>query len=213
MRWPVVLADVSAMASFAKFTMCATMCTTVPNTIDHAVALWNVMFLSKGMNELSGVLRRMEMKLRQTGRRMSATSTCRTRAAVRAIAKFSRQYGLPRTGKPLGVLTESDTESRAGGDRVVLELVVHETKGDDETVEEDEEEEEHAASSLVNHPVVVLLHHRLRDIGRDGPGGGGVGALEALEPAALCLVALEVAGLVGIDNNVRVLLERGDLSV
>ncbi len=116
-------------------------------------------------------------------------------------------------GEPLTVLTEGDTESRAGGDGVVLELVVHEPEGDDETVEEEEDEEEHAASSLVNHPVVVLLHHRLRDIGRDGPGGGGVGALEALETAALCLVALEVAGLVGIEDNVRVLLERGDLSV
>ena len=78
---------------------------------------------------------------------------------------------------------------------------------------EEEDEEEHAPSALVDHPVVVLLHRRAGHIGRDGLGGGGVGALEALETAALGLVALEVGGLVRIDDDVGVLLERGDLAV
>ena len=67
---PVVLASGSAAASFAKFTMCAAICTTEPITIDHAVAIWKVMFLSNGMMSLRGVRRRNEMKLRQTGRRI-----------------------------------------------------------------------------------------------------------------------------------------------
>ena len=45
-----------------------------PRKMDQAVALWKVMFLSKGMMSLSGVRRRREMKLRQTGRRMNMTS-------------------------------------------------------------------------------------------------------------------------------------------
>lgn len=84
---PVVVASGSAAASLAKFTMCEETCTTVPTTMDHAVALWKVMFLSNGMMSLRGVRRRREMKLRQTGRRIKITSTCKTKAAVRAIAK------------------------------------------------------------------------------------------------------------------------------
>ena len=95
-------------------------------------------------------------------------------------------------------LTEGDTEGPARSDRAVLELVVHEAERDDQSVEEEEDEEEHAPSALVDHPVVVLLHGRAGHIGRDGLGGGGVGALEALETAALGLVALEVGGLVRI---------------
>ena len=89
--WPVVFASESMTASSVKLTMCATMWTMEKMTMDQATALWNVMFLSKGMNELSGVRRRSEMKLRQTGRRMNATSTWRTSAAVRAIAV--REHG------------------------------------------------------------------------------------------------------------------------
>src|SRR6266850_3395947 len=81
-----VFASVSASASLAKLTMCATTWMTVPTTIDQAVALWKVMPLSKGMIWLSGVRRRREIKLRQTGRRMKTTSTCKTRAAARAMA-------------------------------------------------------------------------------------------------------------------------------
>jgi hypothetical protein len=70
----------------AKLTMCARICTTVPKTIDQAVALWKVMFLLKGMTWLRGVRRSREMKLQQMGRRMKMTSICRTSAAERAIA-------------------------------------------------------------------------------------------------------------------------------
>ena len=85
-------------------------------------------------------------------------------------------------------LTEGDTEGPARSDRAVLELVVHEAERDDQSVEKKEDEKEHAPSTLVDHPVVVLLHRRAGDIGRDGLGGGGVGALEPLEAAALGLV-------------------------
>jgi hypothetical protein len=48
---PGVFAEVSASASLVKLTMCATICTTVPMTM---VALWTVMFLSKGMKLVKG---------------------------------------------------------------------------------------------------------------------------------------------------------------
>lgn len=73
--FPPVEAVLSDAASLAKLTICATMCTTVPTTIDHAVALWKVMFLSKGMMSFKGVRRNNEIKFRHTGRRMKMTST------------------------------------------------------------------------------------------------------------------------------------------
>ncbi len=115
-----------------------------------------------------------------------------------------------RTGERL---TESDTEGGARRDGAVLKLVVHEAERDDQGVEEHEDEEEQATSTLVNHPVVVLLQHGARHIRRDRLGGSRVAALEALEAAALGLVALEVGGLVAIEDDVGVLLDRGDLAV
>lgn len=49
-------------------------------------AVRKVMFLSNGTTSFKGVRRRMEMKLRQMGSMMNATSTWRTKAAERAIA-------------------------------------------------------------------------------------------------------------------------------
>src|SRR5580658_7308729 len=119
---PPVFAEVSASASLAKLTMCAPICTTVPKTIDQAVALWKVMFLSKGMIWLRGVRRRREMKLRQMGRRMKITSTCRTRAAARAIAANGTQS--LRRGLCQGERTKGDAKRRAGVSEVILQLVV-----------------------------------------------------------------------------------------
>ena len=90
---------------------------------------------------------------------------------------------------------------------------MHETECDDEGMQEEEDEEENAPSTLVNHPVVVLLHGRLGHIGLDGRGSVCGGALEPLEAAALGLVALEVARPISADDDVGVLLERGDLAV
>ena len=90
---------------------------------------------------------------------------------------------------------------------------MHEAEGDDEGVEEEEDEEEHAPSTLVNHPVVEFLRHRGGHERRDGLGRGGCGALKTLKTATLGLVALEVGGLGAIDDDVGVLLERGDLAV
>ena len=82
-----------------KLTMCATMCTPVKKTIDQATALSGrlsvarqsqrarkVMLLSNGTTAASGVRRRSEMKLRQTGRRMQAASKWRASEAARAMA-------------------------------------------------------------------------------------------------------------------------------
>lgn len=102
---PRVTASGSTMTSSVKLTMWATMCTMEKTTMDQATALWKVMFLSKGMKVLSGVLRSMEMKFRQTGRRMKATSTWRTRAAVRAIAALNVQ-GESRSQRGTGLEEE-----------------------------------------------------------------------------------------------------------
>jgi hypothetical protein len=74
-RAPVVVADASAMANLAKFTMWDMICITVAATMEYAVALWNVKALSKGMMSLRGVRRSREMKFRQTGKRIKTTST------------------------------------------------------------------------------------------------------------------------------------------
>jgi hypothetical protein len=62
------------IARFAKFHMCATIWTRLKKTMDHAVAMWNLMLSSKGTISFSAVWRRREMKFRQTGKRMKATS-------------------------------------------------------------------------------------------------------------------------------------------
>lgn len=86
---------------------------------------------------------------------------------TRRVAQ-SAGYGASRGG--CQGLTEGDTEGGAGGNRAVLELVMHEAKGDDKEMEEDEDEEEHAPAALINHPVVELLAHRAGHEGSDGSG-------------------------------------------
>lgn len=167
--------------------MCATTWTTEPMTIAQPVALWKVMFLSNGMTSFKGVRRMREIKLRQTGRRMKATSTWRQRAAVRAIAaRANGQDGRLNTKKALAngsdkcwrgkrkVHTEGDTKDGTSGDRVVLELIIHEPKGNDETVKEDEYEEEDSPSTLVDHPVIPFLAPGLGLVDDCLCGGGGV---------------------------------------
>jgi len=55
-----------AMAKRAKLTQWAMVWTQEKKTMDQAVSLWKVMFLSKSMMLFSGVLRRREMRPRQT---------------------------------------------------------------------------------------------------------------------------------------------------
>ena len=55
-----------AMAKRAKFTQCAIVWTQEKNTMDQAVSLWKVMFLSKSMMLFSGVWRSSEIRPRQT---------------------------------------------------------------------------------------------------------------------------------------------------
>jgi hypothetical protein len=55
-----------AIAKRAKLTQCAIVWTQEKKTIDQAVSLWKVMFLSKSMMLFRGVCRRREMRPRQT---------------------------------------------------------------------------------------------------------------------------------------------------
>ena len=55
-----------AFARRTKFTMWAIVWTQEKKTIDHAMSLWNVMFLSKSMTLFNGVRRRREIRPRQT---------------------------------------------------------------------------------------------------------------------------------------------------
>jgi len=55
-----------AIARRAKFIQWAMVWTQVKKTIDQAMSLWKVMFLSKSMMLLSGVRRRREITPRQT---------------------------------------------------------------------------------------------------------------------------------------------------
>ena len=60
--------------------------------MDHATSLWKVMFLSNGITSFSGVRLAMEIKFLHTGNKMSATSTCNTSAAERAIGKVKPNW-------------------------------------------------------------------------------------------------------------------------
>ena len=73
-RWPAV-AEASAMANLKKFIIWARMWMTVNATMDQAVSLWKLRALSKGMKSFKGDRRSKEMKLRQTGNKIKATST------------------------------------------------------------------------------------------------------------------------------------------
>ena len=70
---------------WAKLFQCAMVWTQEKKTIDHAVRMWNVMFLSKGMMPFKGVCLAMEISVRHTGKRIKAISKCKTKAAARAI--------------------------------------------------------------------------------------------------------------------------------
>lgn len=69
----------------AKLFQCAKVCTQEKKTIDQAVVMWNVMFLSNWMIPLRGVCRPREMSVLQTGNKIIATSKCSVRAAARAM--------------------------------------------------------------------------------------------------------------------------------
>jgi hypothetical protein len=84
--------ELVAIAKRAKFIQWAIVWTHVKKTIDQAVSLWRVMFLSKSMMLFSGVWRRREIRPRQTGKRINATSTCRVKAAALAMG-----YVIPKT--------------------------------------------------------------------------------------------------------------------
>jgi len=160
--------------------------------MDQAVALWKVMFLSKGMMSFKGVRRSMEMKFLHTGSKMKATSTWRMRAAVRATA--GRQVGAggraPRERKVSKirthvsgrrVRTEAISVQRPGVVQVVLELVVNEAKGKDEEVEEDPEKEKQATATLIDHPDIPLVDEPLGLVRLLRGSGGCVRALEGLQ--------------------------------
>lgn len=80
--------------NLARLFQCAMVCTQEKNTIDQATSLWKVMFLSNGMMSFKGVRRAMEIRFLQTGKRMKATSTCRVKAAERAMGNVKPNWFL-----------------------------------------------------------------------------------------------------------------------
>lgn len=71
------------------------MCTHEKKTIDQAVILWKVIFLSNWIMPFSGVLRASDTSVLQTGNRITAMSKCRTRAAALAIGYVNPKVSLP----------------------------------------------------------------------------------------------------------------------
>src|SRR5258705_13831491 len=98
------------------------------------------MFLSNEMKRFIGVRRRSESKLGQTGSRMKMTSTCSTRAALRAIAVEKSGRGRHKRGF---VLTGSDLKGMPGG---VIVIFVKETEDGNQHMQENPCEEEQSPS-------------------------------------------------------------------
>lgn len=104
--------------------------------------------------------------------------------------------------------TESDAKGLTGSVRVVLHLVMEETKDGDEKVKENEDDKEHVATAVVYHPQVPFLAETL---GLKGhlERRSGQRALQALESAPLRLIALEMGRRVPpVEIEVRVRVER-----
>jgi hypothetical protein len=102
-------------------------------------------------------------------------------------------------------LTVSNSKRSAGGNVVVLELVVGKAKDRNKKLQEDPDNEEDALSTLINHPSIPFV----------GQSGGFLDNLcalgeirshKTLEPPALRLVALEMRGdSIWVYDNVRVI--------
>jgi hypothetical protein len=194
--------------------------------MDQAVALWKVMFLSKGMMSFKGVWRNMEMKFRQTGSRMKAASTWRMRAAVRETTDSQVGTGpsaaeeevhkriLVFRGRKLHTVAVAEHRPRPG--KVVVQFVVDEAKGEDQEVEEDPDEEKQAAATLINHPDAPFVKECLGLVWPLRSGTGSVCPLKGLQTPSFGLVSLEVAGLggpVGVRLlEIRVLVQLGELA-
>jgi hypothetical protein len=107
-----------------------------------------VMLPSNGMIELRGVRRMSEMKLRQTGNRIKATSKWSTKAAPRAIT-----YVAPNVARALLKLSFerasrirlARTDQQLKHTTLTAEGVVDNTKGENQTMEKDPEEEKELA--------------------------------------------------------------------
>jgi hypothetical protein len=80
--------------NLARLFQCATVWTQEKKTIDQAIVLWKVMFLSKGIMSFNGVRRAMDIRFLQTGNRIKATSTCSTSAAERATGNVKPNWFL-----------------------------------------------------------------------------------------------------------------------
>lgn len=112
-------------------------------------------------------------------------------------------------------LTEGDSEGFTCTDRVILQLIMHETKGEHQGMQKTPEKEEDTPATLVDHPMPPLLAETIRLIG-SSDGSGSVGPLEPLQPPAFCLVPLQVAST-GLDSvvvgHVGVLFYMGHLAI
>ena len=112
--------------------------------------------------------------------------------------------------------TEAVPKHRPRIGEVVIHLVVHEAKGEDQEVEENPDEEKQATATLVDHPDTPFVEDFLGLVWPLLGGANCVRPLERLQTPPLGLVSLEVARLgdaVGICFlEVRVLVQLGDLA-
>lgn len=111
--------------------------------------------------------------------------------------------------------TECNAERGTSTDQVILESIVQRAKGTHEQVEEDPYKEEQSPSTLVDHPQAPFLAPGAGSVRHDLIGRSRIGPLQALEPPALGLVALQVTSI-GCENNVahvRVLLQCRHLAI
>ena len=93
------------------------------------------------------------------------------------------------------VRTEAVSKQGPRFGEVVVQLVVHEAKGEHQEVEEDPEEEKQAAATLIDHPDAPPIQEFL---GLEWPSWGSSGSvrpLKGLQTPPLGLVSLEVAWL------------------
>ena len=76
--------------------------------------------------------------------------------------------------------TEAVPKHRPRIGEVVIHLVVHEAKGEDQEVEENPDEEKQATATLVDHPDAPFIEHFLGLVWPSRGSGGSVGPLKGL---------------------------------
>jgi hypothetical protein len=149
---------------------------------------------------------------------MSAASTWRTSAAVRAIARWREITGRRQSAAWIRSneqvkLTEGRAEQRTGGDGVILERIVKGAEDHHQDMDKEPGAVEEPTATIVNHPVLEAAAEATGlPLGRRGSTSGRIVALESLQTTTLGFVASEVGRAVpGGHAHVRVGVEEGRL--